>query len=39
VGAREADVFALLMATRPEHVALLIRAAWDRWVTAPERYV
>src|SRR5262249_22104672 len=39
VGDREADVFDLLMATRPEHVELLIRASWDRGVTAPERYV
>lgn len=39
VGDREADVFDLLVAARPERVELLIRAAWDRCVTAPERYV
>lgn len=39
VGDREADVFDLLMAPRPEYVELLIRAAWDRCVTGPERYV
>jgi Transposase Tn5 dimerisation domain len=39
VGDREADVFDLLVAARPEHVELLIRAVWDRCVTAPEHYV
>jgi hypothetical protein len=39
VGDREADVFDLLVAARPESVELLIRASWDRCVTAPERYV
>jgi hypothetical protein len=39
VGDREADVFDLLAAARPERVELLIRASWDRCVTAPERYV
>jgi hypothetical protein len=39
VGDREADVFDLLAAARPEGVALLVRASWDRCVGAPERYV
>jgi hypothetical protein len=39
VGDREADVFDLLVAVRPERVELLIRAAWDRCVTAPEHSV
>ena len=39
VGDREADVYDLLAAARPEGVELLIRAAWDRCVQAPERYV
>ena len=39
VGDREADVYDLLAATRPEGVELLLRAAWDRCVQAPERYV
>jgi hypothetical protein len=39
VGDREADVYDLLVAERPEGVELLIRAAWDRCVRAPERYV
>jgi hypothetical protein len=38
-GDREADVFDLLVAARPERVELLIRASWDRCVTAPERSV
>ena len=39
VGDREADVFDLLAAERPEGVDLLVRASWDRCVEAPERYV
>jgi hypothetical protein len=39
VGDREADVYALLVAERPEGVELLMRAAWNRCVRAPERYV
>src|SRR5439155_1167310 len=39
VGDREADVYDLLAATRPAGVELLLRAAWDRCVQAPERYV
>ena len=39
IGDREADVYDLLAATRPEGVELLIRAAWDRCVQAPERHV
>jgi hypothetical protein len=39
VGDREADVFDLFATERPEGVDLLIRAAWNRCVAAPERYV
>ena len=39
VGDREADVFDLLAAERPAGVELLVRAAWDRCVEVPERYV
>ena len=39
VGDREADVYDLLVAPRPEGVELLVRAAWDRRVQGPERYV
>jgi Transposase DNA-binding/Transposase Tn5 dimerisation domain len=39
VGDREADVYDFLAAQRPEGVDVLIRAAWDRCVRAPERYV
>jgi hypothetical protein len=39
VGDREADVYDVLAAERPEGVDLLIRASWDRCVEAPERYV
>lgn len=39
VGDREADVYDLLAAERPEGVELLIRASWDRCVETPERYV
>jgi hypothetical protein len=39
VGDREADVFDLLAAARPEGVELLVRAAWDRCVDVPERSV
>lgn len=39
VGDREADVYDVLAAERPEGVELLIRASWDRCVEAPERSV
>jgi Transposase DNA-binding/Transposase Tn5 dimerisation domain len=39
VGDREADVYDVLAAGRPEGVELLIRAAWDRCVSAPQGYV
>jgi hypothetical protein len=39
VGDREADVYDVLAAARPEGVDVLIRAAWDRCVRAPQRYV
>lgn len=39
VGDREADVYDVLAAERPAGVELLIRAAWDRCVSAPQRYV
>src|SRR5499427_4040274 len=39
VGDREADVYDVLAAPRPARVDLLIRAAWDRCVNAPQRYV
>jgi hypothetical protein len=38
-GDREAEVYDLLATARPEGVELLIRAAWDRCVQAPERHV
>jgi hypothetical protein len=39
VGDREADVYDVLAAERPEGVELLIRAAWNRCGETPERYV
>src|SRR5215831_5525415 len=39
VGDREADVYDLLAVPRPAGVELLIRAAWDRCVSTPQRYV
>jgi hypothetical protein len=39
VGDREADVYDVLAAERPAGVELLIRASWDRCVSAPQRYV
>src|SRR2546426_5272054 len=39
VGDREADVYDVLAAPRPAGVDLLIRAAWNRCVNAPQRYV
>jgi Transposase DNA-binding/Transposase Tn5 dimerisation domain len=39
MGDREADVYDLLAAPRPAGVELLIRASWDRCVSAPQRYV
>jgi Transposase DNA-binding/Transposase Tn5 dimerisation domain len=39
VGDREAEVYDVLAAPRPAGVDLLIRAAWDRCVNAPQRYV
>src|SRR5262249_38403847 len=39
IGDREADVYDVLAAPRPAGVELLIRASWERWVSAPQRYV
>ena len=39
VGDREADVYDVLAASRPAGVDLLIRAAWNRCVNTPQRYV
>ncbi|MEE9149917.1 MAG: IS4 family transposase [Candidatus Tectomicrobia bacterium] len=39
MGDREADIYDLLAAPRPEGVELLIRGSWDRCVQGPERYV
>ena len=39
VGDREADVYDLLAAERPDGVDLLIRASWNRCVQTPQRYV
>ena len=39
MGDREADVYDLLVAPRPAGVELLLRASWDRCVSAPQRYV
>lgn len=39
VGDREADVYDFLALERPPGVDVLIRAAWDRCVKTPERYV
>lgn len=39
VGDREADVYDFLALERPPGVDVLIRAAWDRCVSTPERYV
>jgi hypothetical protein len=39
VGDREADVYDVLATERPAGVTRLIRAAWNRCVNAPERYV
>lgn len=39
VGDREADVYDVLATERPAGVELLIRAAWNRRVSAPQRYV
>jgi len=39
VGDREADVYDVLAAARPAGVDLLLRAAWDRCVSGPERYI
>ena len=39
IGDREADIYDLLAAPRPAGVELLIRASWDRCVSAPQRYV
>ena len=39
VGDRDADVYDVLAAERPAGVALLLRAAWARWVSAPQRSV
>ncbi len=39
VGDRESDVYDLFVAPRPPGVDLLVRAAWDRRVEHPERYL
>jgi hypothetical protein len=39
IGDRQADVYDLLAALRPAGVELLIRASWDRCVSALQRYV
>jgi Transposase DNA-binding/Transposase Tn5 dimerisation domain len=39
VGDREADIYDVLAAERPAGVELLIRAAWDRCVSAPQHYI
>ena len=39
VADREADIYDVLMAERPAGVDLLIRASWNRCVSAPQRYV
>jgi hypothetical protein len=39
VGDREADIYEVLAAERPAGVDLLIRASWDRCVSAPQRDV
>jgi hypothetical protein len=39
VGDREADVYDLFVVERPAGVDLLVRAAWDRRVEHPERYL
>jgi hypothetical protein len=39
VGDREADVYDRLATERPQGVELVIRASWDRAVSAPERAV
>jgi len=39
LGDREADVYDLFVAERPAGVDLLVRAAWDRRVAHPERYL
>ena len=39
VGDREADVYDLFLVDRPAGVDLLVRAAWDRRVEHPERYL
>src|SRR5439155_5546574 len=39
VGDREADVYDLFLAERPVGVDLLVRAAWDRGVTAPQQHL
>jgi hypothetical protein len=39
VGDREADVYDLFLAPRPDGVDLLVRAAWDRRVDGPQRHL
>jgi hypothetical protein len=39
VGDREADVYDLFLQARPSGVDLLVRAAWNRRVDHPERYL
>jgi hypothetical protein len=39
VGDREADVYDLFLVDRPAGVELLVRAAWDRGVEAPQQHL
>jgi broad specificity phosphatase PhoE len=39
LGDREADVYDLFLVERPETVDVLTRAAWDRRVEHPEKYL
>ena len=39
VGDREADVYDLLAAERPDGVELLIRASWNRCANTPQHYI
>jgi hypothetical protein len=39
VGDREADVYDFFLVERPANVEVLVRAAWDRGVAAPQRHL
>jgi hypothetical protein len=39
VGDREADVYDLFLVERPPGIDLLVRAAWDRCVSAPQQHL